>query len=136
MSAKRVYFPPTTAQQRELLFETWEQSGNVTAACQKAHVGRGTFYYWKPRFVKNGYAGLEHYEKLGVPPGTGRVAAEIQSKILELHQQHADWGKKRLANEIAKANNWVPQVSPNGVRRVLLEAGEWDPENKKRKKRR
>jgi transposase len=134
MSAKRVYFPPTTAQQRELLFETWEQSGSVTAACQKAHVGRGTFYYWKARFVKNGYAGLEHYEKLGVAPGTGRVAAEIQSKILELHQQHADWGKKRLANEIAKANNWVSQVSPNGVRRVLLEAGKWDPENKRRKK--
>ena len=134
MSTKRVYFPPTTPQQRKLLFESWEETGNVSKACRKAHVGRATFYYWKPRFVKNGYAGLEHYEKLGVPPGTGRVAAEIQSKILELHQQHANWGKKRLANEIAKANNWVSQVSPNGVRRVLLEAGKWDPENKRRKK--
>jgi hypothetical protein len=49
--------PKTTAQQRKLLFETWEATGNVTAACRKAHVGRGTFYYWKPRFDEYGYAG-------------------------------------------------------------------------------
>jgi hypothetical protein len=80
METKRVYFPSTTPQQRKLLFETWEQTGNVTAACRKAHVGRCTYYYWKPRFEKDGYAGLESYEKLGVPVGTGRVAAGIQTK--------------------------------------------------------
>ena len=135
MKAKRVYFPPTTAQQRKLLFETWEQTDNVTAACRKAHVGRTTFYYWKPRFDKTGYVGLETYEKTGVPKGTGRVAAEVETKVLELHDQHADWGKHRLVDEIAKGNNWVPLVSPNTVRRILEDAGLWKPsENRVKKK--
>jgi transposase len=134
MSTKQVYFPPTTPQQRKLLFESWEETGNVSQACLKAHVGRATFYYWKPRFDKNGYAGLERYKKLGVPKGTGRVVEGIQSQILELHRQHADWGKRRIADEIAKANNWVPLVSPNGVRAVLMEAGMWKPEDKRVKK--
>jgi len=135
MKTKRIYFPPTTAQQRKLLFESWEQTKNVTAACRKAHVGRGTFYYWKPRFDKTGYAGLETYEKLGVPVGTGRVTAEIESKVLELHGAHADWGKRRLADELGKANNWVPLVSPNSVRRILFEAGMWKPEENRAKKK-
>jgi transposase len=136
MKSKRVYFPPTTPQQRKLLFEIWEQSKNVTRACQKAHVGRATFYYWKPRFDKEGYSGLERYEKLGVPKGTGRVAAEVESKVLELRGQNDDWGKHRLANEIAKANNWVPLVSPNTVRRILEDAGMWKPGEKRGKKKR
>lgn len=134
MKSKRVYFPPTTPQQRKLLFETWEQTGNVTTACQKAHMGRTTFYYWKPRFDKEGYAGLEAYEKTGVPKGTGRVAVDVETKVLELHGQHTDWGKHRLADEIAKANNWVALVSPNTVRRILEGAGMWKPEENKVKK--
>jgi len=136
MKAKRVYFPPTTPQQRKLLFEIWEQSKNATAACQKAHVGRATFYYWKPRFEKEGYAGLERYEKLGVPKGTGRVAAEIESKVMELRAQNEGWGKHRIAHEMAKANNWVPLVSPNTVRRILEDAGMWKAGEKRAKKKR
>jgi transposase len=134
MKPKRVYFPPTTPQQRKLLFETWEQTGNVTAACRKAHVGRATFYYWKPRFDRDGYAGLEAYEKAGVPKGTGRVTMEIEAKVLELQRQHAGWGKHRLADEVAKANNWVPLVSPNTVRRILEDAGLWQPAENRVKK--
>jgi transposase len=134
MRANHVYFPPTTSQQRKLLFETWEQTDNVTTVCQKAHVGRATFYYWKPRFDKDGYAGLETYEKTGVPKGTGCVAVEVEAKVLELHGQHADWGKHRVASEIAKANNWVPLISPNTVRRVLEDAGMWKPEESRVKK--
>ena len=135
MKAKRVYFLPTTPQQRKLLFETWEQSGNVTTACQKAHVGRTTFYLWKPRFEKDGYVGLETCEQNGVPKGTGRIAAEVEAVILELHDQHIDWGKHRITHEIAKANNWVPLVSPHTVRRVLEDAGLWKPEESRVKKK-
>ena len=135
MTAKQTYFSPTTPQQRKLLFETWEQGKNITKACIAAHVGRSTFYYWKPRFDKDGYAGLERYEKLGVPVGTGRVVAEIKDKVLELNQARKDWGKRRLADEMSKANNWVPLISPNGVRRILREANFWKPEEKQGKKK-
>ena len=134
MKAKRSYFPATTPQQRKLLFETWEQSGNVTAACHTAHVGRTTFYVWKPRFTENGYAGLEACEQAGVRVGTGRIAAEIQTQVVALYRANPTWGKRRLADEMAKANNWVPLVSPNCVRRILIEAELWNPESNRIKK--
>ncbi len=130
----KTYYPATTVQQREMLFRTWEEIGSVTKACQKAHVGRNTFYLWKPRFEKEGYAGLVNSKKNGVPKGTGRVAGNVEGKVLELHTHNPKWGKHRLAHEIAKENNWVPLISPNTVRRVLEDAGMWKPEERKGKK--
>ena len=59
MMKKRIYFPVTTAQQRQLLFGTWEETGSVEEACRRAHVSKRTFYNWKPRFEAGGYAALE-----------------------------------------------------------------------------
>src|SRR5262245_62054947 len=61
MTDKRTYVPFTTAAQRRLLFTTWEATGDVAEACRRAHVGRRTFYYWKPRFLAGGYAALEQF---------------------------------------------------------------------------
>ncbi len=122
MKTERIHFPLTTAQQRKLLFETWEETGNVSAASRKAHVGRGTFYYWKPRFDEHGYAGLEEFASRAnkVPQ---RTPQEIADKVITLRRRHPDWGKRRLADELTKENNWEPLVSPNTVRRILIDAG-------------
>ena len=124
MATKRIHFPQTTAQQRQLLFETWEETGNVTAACRTAHVGRGTFYYWKPRFDEYGYAGLAEFASRA-PKEPHRTSPEVEQQVIALRRQHSDWGKRRIADEVAKANNWVPLVSPNTVRRVLIDASLW-----------
>jgi transposase len=134
MSSKHIHYPDTTPQQRKLLFETWQTGSSVVEACRKAHVGRGTFYRWKPRFEAEGYAGLEEYQKKGPEKGYGRTSAEIEDQVIKLRKLHADWGKHRIADEIAKANNWVPLISPNTVRRILEEAGLWKPEEKRPKK--
>jgi transposase len=134
MEEKRIYFPPTTPQQRKMLFEIWEASGNVAAACRKAHVGRGTFYYWKPRFEAQGYAGLEKYQNKGPAKGSVGTPAEVCQKVVEMRRLHPEWGKQRIADEMAKANNWVPIVSPNTVRRILAETGLWKPAEKEPKK--
>lgn len=124
MSPKRTYFGFSTPQQRKLLFETWEETGSVTQACRKARVSRGLFYYWKPRFDAEGYAGLEDFES--------RVAHNLHYKdeviaqgVITLRRQNPDWGKTRLSQEMAKANNWVPIVSPNTVKRILQDAHLW-----------
>ncbi len=124
MDTKRIHFPQTTAQQRKLLFETWGATGNVTEACRKAHVGRGTFYYWKPRFDEHGYAGLEEFASRA-PKEPHRTPSEIEQEVIALRREHPGWGKKYIANELAKGNNWVPLVSPNTVRRVLEDACLW-----------
>ena len=121
---KRIHFPLTTAQQRRLLFETWQATGDVKLACRTAHVGRSTFYTWKPRFEAGGYAALEQFASRA-PKRTRRVADTIVHQVLALRQQHPDWGKQRLADELAKANGWVPLISPNTVKRILRDAGQW-----------
>ena len=133
MSTKRTYFGFTTPQQRKLLFETWEATGHVTAACRTARVSRGLFYYWKARFVQHGYAGLEHDDSRAAHT-LRTTSAEITRQVIALRQQQPDWGKARIAHEVAKANNWVPLVSPNTVRRILHTAGLW-PERGAEKKR-
>ncbi len=59
------------------------------------------------------------------PKNPKRVKPEISDKVIKLRQQHPNWGKKRIAHELAKSNNGVPLVSPNAVRRILEEAGLW-----------
>jgi transposase len=124
MKTQHIHFPLTTAQQRKLLFETWEETGNVSEACRKAHVGRGTFYYWKPRFDEHGYAGLEEFASRAAKEPS-RTPREIEDKVIALRRTHPDWGKRRIADEMAKDNNWEPLVSPNTVRRILEDAGLW-----------
>jgi transposase len=133
MSPKHTYFGFSTAQQRKLLFETWEETGSVTQACQKARVSRGLYYYWKGRFDAEGYAGLETFES--------RVAHKLNYKdeaiahrVIDLRKQHPNWGKTRISQEMAKANNWVPIVSPNTVKRMLQDAELW-PESGSGEKR-
>jgi transposase len=124
MTAKRIHYPRTTAQQRKQLFEIWEETGNISEACRKAHVGRGTFYYWQARFEEKGYEGLEEFAD-HAPKHPKRIEQKVEQAIIEMKQEHEDWGKKRIAQELAKKNNWVPVVSPNTVKRVLQEAGLW-----------
>lgn len=126
MAQKRIHFPLTTAQQRRLLFETWEATGDIALACRTAHVGRATFYYWKPRFIAGGYPALEAFASRA-PLRTRRLNATIAQQVIALRRDHPDWGKDRIADELAKAHDWVPIISPNTVRRILRDAGLWEP---------
>jgi len=134
MNKKSTYFPPTTPQQRKLLFEIWEATGNAAKACREVHVGRGTFYYWKPRFLAEGYAGLKEYRPKGPEKGSIGTPAEVRKKVIKMRRLHRKWGKHRIADEMTKANNWVPLVSPNTVRSILEDARLWKPDEKEQKK--
>ena len=124
MEKKRTNYGYTTYQQRQLLFETWEETGNVSLASRKARVSRGTFYQWKPRFEKEGYAGLQ--EGLShAPHHPQKTAAAIAARVAALRRAHPEWGKARLAYELAKEHSWVAVVSPNTVKRILEDAGLW-----------
>jgi transposase len=129
---KHIHFPLTTAQQRRLLFETWEATGNVTLACRTAHVGRRTFYYWKPRFDAGGYAALESFAS-AAPKQPHRTDPSLEQQVIAMRQAHPDWGKQRIADELAKANGWIPLLSPNTVKRILIDAGLSTPQDAAKK---
>jgi transposase len=124
MNKKRTYFPRTTAQQRYLLFEVWEETGDRDEACQRAHVSVGTFYVWKPRFEAGGYEALKR-EQSRAPKVHYQTPPEIEADVVAMREKHPEWGKRRIADELAKGNNWVPLVSPNTVKRILKDAGLW-----------
>ena len=50
---------------------------------------------------------------------------EIAQRVRAMRREHPEWGKARIAQEMAKANNWVPLVSPNTVKRILRDAELW-----------
>ncbi|MCP4456935.1 MAG: helix-turn-helix domain containing protein [Cytophagales bacterium] len=134
MNTTHTYFRPTTAQQRRILFEAWEATGNVAEACRKARVSRDTFYYWKPRFDEGGYGALEQ-TKSHAPKSPNKTVEDIEKQVIDLHHAHPGWGKRRIADELSKNNNWLAVISPNTVRRILKDAGLWsksEAENKKR----
>ena len=133
MTTRRIHFPITTAQQRRLLFEVWEETGDRKEACRRAHVSQSTFYNWKVRFDAGGYAALEE-TRSHAPHSPKRVAPEIKGQVLEMRREHADWGKRRISEELAKGNNWVPLVSPNTVKRILQDAGLWPQAESEAKK--
>ncbi len=122
---KKPYYRPTTADQRKLLFRVYEQTDSPRKACAAAHVGMATFYHWRPRFLAGGYAALEtprshtpHSFANQLPPST--LGAVVQAK-----REHPDWGKQRIADELAKGHGWQPLVSASEVRRILIDAGLW-----------
>ena len=124
MTTKRTYFGRTTADQRRLLFESWQATGNVSQACLAARVCRQTFYDWLPRFEAESYAGLLAFAS-SAPKAPHRIAAAIEQDVTALRQGHPSWGKRRIADELSKSNQWVPLVTPNTVRRILQDAGLW-----------
>jgi len=125
MAKQRIYYPRTTYSQRQTLFETWEATGDIKAACEAAHTSRRTFYYWKRRFEEGGYEGLKEMKKAGPAKGMW-ISTEIQEKVVKMKKTHPEWGKRRIADELAKKNSWVPLVSVNTVRRILAERGLWE----------
>jgi len=124
MSKQRIYYPHTTYSQRRLLFQIWEETQNTLQACRESRTSLSTFYYWKERFEKGGYEALKECEKPGPEKGI-RVAQEIQEKVVKMKKERPEWGKRRIADELSKENSWVPVISPNAVRRILVENGLW-----------
>jgi len=120
-----VHFRSTTPAQRRLLFETWQATGDVEAACATAHVGRRTFYSWKGRFEAGGYAALEQYASRA-PHHPPRTTPAVERQVIAARTAHPEWGKRRIADELAKAQGWVPLVCPNTVKRIRGDAGLWE----------
>lgn len=132
--SKRPYYRPTTADQRKLLFQVYEQTGIARQACRAAHVGFATFYYWLPRFEQGGYAALEEVKSHAPHTFPNELPASIREEVVGAKREHAEWGRQRIADELRKAHNWQPVISASEVRRTLIDAGLWPQVSKPSKK--
>lgn len=124
MSKNVTYFPRTTAQQRSVLFATWEATGSVKKACHKARVSKTVLYRWKSRFETGGYSALDRPQS-HAPKHPRKIGTDVSKRVIAMKQAHPTWGKRRIADELAKVQSWVRVVSPNTVKRILKEANLW-----------
>jgi len=131
---KRLSYPRTTASQRQHLFQVWQETGDKKRALSESRVSERTFYYWKPRFEQGGYEALESFAS-HAPKNPNRIDEAIQGRVIHLRQQYPKWGKRRIVDELAKENNWTALVSPNTVRRILVDASLWTVTKTTAKKR-
>lgn len=120
----------TTYEQRVHLFSIWEKVGNASFACRQTGISRGTFNYWKGRFLAEGYVGLKaktprparcKYE--AVCPEKAPPA--VQAEILAIKQQFPNWNIVRIARAANHAQPECDEISPSLVRMVLLQAELW-----------
>lgn len=132
MPQHKIYYRETTFQQRKYLFELIKESGNVSKACKQAKVSRGTYYYWKKRYEKDGIEGLREPESRA-PHHHHTIDPLIEKRIVNLKRQHPNWGKKSIAQWIWKENNWEKVVAISTVKNVLERHGLWNAEKTKKK---
>jgi transposase len=124
---EHVYFRPTTVGQRQRLFDVAEETGNVSEAARRAHVCRGTYYYWQSRYTSAGAAGLversraPHHTR--IPP----VSDELRAEVLAYCQTHPGEGYRATANAIGKAHSWHKVIGATKVRDIVLAARETQP---------
>jgi transposase len=116
-----VHYRSTTADQRCLLFHTVEQSDNVSAAARRAHVGRGTYYYWQARYEAEGLAGLAS-ERSRAPhhPRIPAISAELQSEVLAYQRTHPTEGCRRIAHAINQAHDWQKVIGHSTVHELVV----------------
>ena len=82
---KRISYPRTTLSQRKLLFEIWEETGDLKRALSESRVSQRTFYYWKPRFEAGGYEALENFAS-HAPKHPKRIDEGIEQQVIALRQ--------------------------------------------------
>lgn len=115
------HFRPTTASQRELLFRTAAETGNVSYAASVAHVGRSTYYYWLPRFIEGDYPALA--QERSRAPHRFRIlpiAPDIIEEVKAAKRANPEAGYRTITNEVRKAHGWKPVVGPTKVREILI----------------
>jgi transposase len=127
-----VYFRETTYPQRKLMIGTYLETGNATYAASVARVSRQTFYTWWNRYKERGDDAIKR-PKSKRPHHLRTVPEHIARRVVELKTAHPSWGQQRIADEMAKENNWTPVISDTGVRNVLIRAGIVKPTKKKPK---
>lgn len=114
---KKVYYRPTTPQQRKLMMRVYQNTGSVTEACRAAKVSRGTFYRWNPRFQEQGEAGLENCLSRA-PHNARRVKEELAQRAIELKQSDPSLGSRSVANLICQEHGYQRVISRHAVETV------------------
>jgi len=54
-----------------------------------------------------------------------QLPGDLVEEVIVAKREHPTWGKRRIADELAKGHGWQAVVSASQVRRVLIGVGLW-----------
>ena len=122
--ATRTYFRATTTSQRRLLFQTVADGANVTAAARRAHVGRGTYYYWRDRYAAAGEAGLAQPRSCAPHhPRLAPISAELRAEVLAQYDaQPHERGCRMIAERLRQAHHGQRVIGHSAVAEIIRTA--------------
>lgn len=123
--SKQVYYGLTTKQQRRHMIEIYEATGNKSEACRRAKVCRGTFYRWYPRYLEGGWEAIKEAQSRAAHTQPRAQPAEIIQRVLELNEEHPEWGRHKIANQVNKEHNWKKVISASTARDILFREERW-----------
>jgi len=123
-TSPRTYFRPTTASQRRLLFRQVAAGATVPDAAAQAHVGRGTYYYWRDRYAAAGEASLAECASCApkhprVPP----ISAAIEAEVLAYYDAHPhERSGRMIAERLRQAHDGQAVIGHSKVAEILRQA--------------
>jgi transposase InsO family protein len=106
-----------------LLFRTVAAGTTVTAAAAQAHVGRGTYYYWRDRYAAAGDAGLatptacapQHFR---LTP----ISAALTTEVVTYYDEHPhERGCRTIAERLRQAHAGQAVIGHSKVAEILRE---------------
>lgn len=110
----------------------YEQSGNMTQACERAGISRPTGYKWWDRYQQYGREGLEDRSRR---PKThpNRTSEEMEQAVLEVRANHeGDWGGRTIEQRL-KDLGYEDVPVPSTITAILHRHGKIaDEESRKR----
>lgn len=118
--SKPIYYPQTTEEERMQLFNLWETTGSVTAACEKMKLSRATFYYWKDAFVTGGYRALAQ-DPAALDAQRTAIPQPLADEIIALRKQHPQWGKWQILRALRSTHPFDQHATIDTVSLVLGE---------------
>ncbi|MCH4897709.1 IS481 family transposase [Pseudomonas sp. R45(2017)] len=101
-----------------------QEGANVRQLCRRFNISPSTAYKWLSRFEKSGAEGLNNQSRR---PKTSpkRCADEVEKQILNVSQEYAAWGARKLKRVLEDKGLVMPSVST--VHAVLQRHSRVDP---------
>jgi len=112
-----------------------EDDSVMAATCRQFTISRKTGYKWLRRYKKDGLAGLA---VLSCRPHSSplRLDGDVVVSLVELHDQHKDWGPKKLLARLVRGGRHPDKVpSLATVARLARRLGWTEPKGRGRPRR-
>jgi transposase InsO family protein len=99
------------SQRHEFVLLANHEEANVRQLCRQFEISPTTAYKWLARFQANGIQGLHELSRCP-RHSPARTAAEMESAVIALRQEHPAWGGRKLrARLLALGHTQVPSAS-------------------------